>query len=179
MPCIICGSESNQSSIEHIVPRTLGNIHYILPKGIVCQKCNNKFSRFESKVLSSTIFVQERKKRGLLSSQYQIIETNVDPFDWQRFVIKIGYEALYISKNKTWKSLPHKPIKRALLYSEKAGFLAEKIQKNQFYWKNIPVWLDYWRLRINGCRIMVGKNDFNQLGIIFHYSSIRLMARIK
>jgi hypothetical protein len=179
MACIICGSTTNNKSIEHIIPRTLGNIHYILAKGIVCQKCNNKFSRFESKVLSSPIFILERKKRGLLPFQYQVKEANADPFDWQRFVIKIGYEALYHSKRKMWTSLPHVPIKRFLLYGEKSTFLVEKIHQEDFFWKSIPAWINYWRLRVNSCRIYYGKNKHNQIAVLFIYGPIRLKARIK
>lgn len=32
---------------EHIVPESLGNIAYVLPKGIVCDKCNQYFSKLD------------------------------------------------------------------------------------------------------------------------------------
>lgn len=46
MKCIFCGEDSSYSkSVEHIIPESFGNKTAILPKGIVCDKCNNYFSR--------------------------------------------------------------------------------------------------------------------------------------
>ncbi len=46
MRCIFCKKPSSSSrSIEHIIPESLGNKRHILPKGIVCDVCNNYFSR--------------------------------------------------------------------------------------------------------------------------------------
>ena len=46
MKCLFCKNESDDSkSVEHIIPQTLGNTQLILPKGFVCDKCNNYFSR--------------------------------------------------------------------------------------------------------------------------------------
>jgi len=45
MRCIFCKQPSdNTKSIEHIVPESLGNKNHVLPKGYVCDKCNNYFS---------------------------------------------------------------------------------------------------------------------------------------
>ena len=51
--CIFCGAESSGSkSVEHIIP-SLGNKEYVLPRGVVCEKCNNYFARkIEGPVLS-------------------------------------------------------------------------------------------------------------------------------
>lgn len=44
--CLFCKQDSSTSrSVEHIIPESLGNTTYILPKGIVCDKCNNYFAR--------------------------------------------------------------------------------------------------------------------------------------
>lgn len=46
MNCIFCKVESTSSkSVEHIIPESLWNTEQILPVGIVCDKCNNYFSR--------------------------------------------------------------------------------------------------------------------------------------
>lgn len=46
MRCIFCKSLSTQSkSVEHVIPESLGNKRHVLPKGIVCDGCNNYFSR--------------------------------------------------------------------------------------------------------------------------------------
>jgi hypothetical protein len=46
MRCIFCKADSAGSrSKEHIIPESLGNSFHVLPQGIVCDKCNNYFSR--------------------------------------------------------------------------------------------------------------------------------------
>jgi len=54
MRCIFCKNPSDNSvSVEHIIPESLGNISHILPKGWVCDTCNNYIAG-KSKNLSST-----------------------------------------------------------------------------------------------------------------------------
>jgi hypothetical protein len=46
MRCIFCKRDSSGStSCEHILPESLGNTTAILPPGVVCDRCNNYFSR--------------------------------------------------------------------------------------------------------------------------------------
>ncbi len=46
MRCIFCKKDSSNSrSVEHIIPESLGNTTNILPKGVVCDACNNYFAR--------------------------------------------------------------------------------------------------------------------------------------
>lgn len=46
MRCLFCKKDSSETkSIEHIIPESLGNKSFVLPKGYVCDKCNNYFSR--------------------------------------------------------------------------------------------------------------------------------------
>ena len=46
MRCLFCKQDSSSAkSIEHIVPESLGNKTFILPRGYVCDKCNNYFAR--------------------------------------------------------------------------------------------------------------------------------------
>lgn len=74
MRCIFCKSVStNSRSIEHIIPESLGNIEHVLPKGAVCDTCNNYFARkVEGPLLESLWFRHARSrqwvpnKRGLI-----------------------------------------------------------------------------------------------------------------
>lgn len=44
MRCIFCKCESSDSQkVEHIVPESLGNLSKVLPKGVVCDSCNQYF----------------------------------------------------------------------------------------------------------------------------------------
>lgn len=46
MRCIFCKADSSGSrSVEHILPESLGNSKDVLPKGVVCDKCNNYFAK--------------------------------------------------------------------------------------------------------------------------------------
>jgi hypothetical protein len=46
MRCIFCKNDSsNSKSVEHIIPESLGNTTRTLPKGVVCDTCNNYFAR--------------------------------------------------------------------------------------------------------------------------------------
>lgn len=46
MRCIFCMTPcSSSKSVEHIIPESLGGVEHILPRGIVCDKCNNYFAR--------------------------------------------------------------------------------------------------------------------------------------
>lgn len=46
MRCIFCKQDSSGSrSVEHIIPESLGNESHVLPKGVVCDRCNNYFAR--------------------------------------------------------------------------------------------------------------------------------------
>lgn len=45
MRCLFCKQDSsNTKSVEHIIPESLGNKTMILPRGYVCDKCNNYFA---------------------------------------------------------------------------------------------------------------------------------------
>ena len=44
--CIFCHKDvSISKSVEHIIPESLGNKSHVLPKGYVCDECNNYFAR--------------------------------------------------------------------------------------------------------------------------------------
>ena len=67
MRCIFCKENSDQSkSVEHIIPESLGNVEHILPRGVVCDKCNNYFSRkIEKPLLDSHYFHYARSRNRI------------------------------------------------------------------------------------------------------------------
>ena len=69
MVCIFCDKKNNANSIEHIVPESFGNKLYILPKGTVCDACNNRFSNFEGKALTNSVFAMERARLGVVTKK--------------------------------------------------------------------------------------------------------------
>ena len=51
-------------SVEHIIPESLGNTEHVLPRGVVCDVCNNYFARkIEGPVLETAYF---RHKRSMM-----------------------------------------------------------------------------------------------------------------
>ena len=74
MNCIFCKNNSDSSkSVEHIVPESLGNDKFILPRGYVCDKCNNYFSRtFEQQLLDLPFFKQLRHSLNIKSKKGNI-----------------------------------------------------------------------------------------------------------
>lgn len=65
MRCIFCCSKQSAKSVEHIVPESLGNKHYVLNKGAICDSCNNLFSKFENKAVYNSILGFERARSAI------------------------------------------------------------------------------------------------------------------
>ncbi len=74
MRCLFCKVDSSKSrSVEHIIPESLGNKSHVLPRGVVCDRCNNYFARkVEKPFLESTAILMLRfdqelqSKRGII-----------------------------------------------------------------------------------------------------------------
>lgn len=60
--CIFCKKDSSNSvSIEHVIPESLGNTALTLPRGSVCDSCNNYFAtHLEKQILESGEFAYLR-----------------------------------------------------------------------------------------------------------------------
>lgn len=87
MRCIFCKQDSiGAKSVEHLIPESLGNTKYILPRGTVCDRCNNYFARkVEGPLLSHVSFRNLRAwyrvptKRGVHPSVYGYVAgTDID-----------------------------------------------------------------------------------------------------
>ncbi len=62
MLCIFCQRDSaGSTSVEHIIPESLGNEDHVLPPGVVCDDCNHYFgSKVEGPLLGSDYFRHAR-----------------------------------------------------------------------------------------------------------------------
>lgn len=78
MQCIFCKQDSSKSkSVEHIIPESLGNTTQTLPPGVVCDKCNNYFSRkVEKPFLESAAILQLRFHQEIPSKRGNIPPIN-------------------------------------------------------------------------------------------------------
>jgi len=74
--CIFCKSTTASfTSVEHIVPESLGNTEHLLPPGLVCDPCNNYFARkVEQPILGTDWFTQARNRTGIWSKRGRIPE---------------------------------------------------------------------------------------------------------
>lgn len=82
MQCVFCHKDSsNSQSVEHIIPESLGNKHYFLPKGYVCDECNHYFAiKIENELLSQPYFVSMRFRNEILTKKRrQVKETMIFP----------------------------------------------------------------------------------------------------
>jgi hypothetical protein len=81
MNCLFCKHNSdNSKSIEHIIPESLGNKDHILPKGFVCDSCNQYFAlKIEKPLLEQPYFINARhrarieNKKGRIPAENAII----------------------------------------------------------------------------------------------------------
>lgn len=70
MRCIFCKENTvNTKSIEHVIPESLGNKEHILPKGAVCDKCNNYFATKIEKVLLDKPYFKNVRHRNWIPSK--------------------------------------------------------------------------------------------------------------
>lgn len=76
MQCIFCHKESTASkSVEHIIPESLGNKHHFLPKGYVCDECNNYFAvKIERELLEQPYFKSMRFRNEILTKKGRLVK---------------------------------------------------------------------------------------------------------
>jgi hypothetical protein len=68
--CIFCRADSSSSrSEEHIIPHSLGNREHVLKPGIVCDACNNYFSREVERPFLDAPAIQHLRFHELLESR--------------------------------------------------------------------------------------------------------------
>jgi len=79
LKCIFCKQDSSNSvSVEHVIPESLGNKKTVLPKGAVCDSCNNYFaSKVEKPVLASGEFTQLRFNQIIKNKKGRVPETKI------------------------------------------------------------------------------------------------------
>lgn len=103
MICIFCKNDSSSSkSVEHIIPESFGSKTKVLPKGIVCDSCNNYFSiKIENPLLSDISFrnlrayYQVPTKKGKIPSLLGYINNN------KQVELKIVNQQPFITNQKS------------------------------------------------------------------------------
>lgn len=83
--CLFCKRNSSDSqSVEHIIPESLGNHSHVLPRGIVCDRCNNYFAHAVEKPFLETPWVRVLRfhqeivsKKGRVPPLYGLMQPGV------------------------------------------------------------------------------------------------------
>ncbi len=105
MKCIFCEKDSNESkSVEHIIPESLGNTEHTLPRGVVCDACNNYIARkIEKPLLDSSFFKHLRQRQSLRNKRGRIppIEVIIPKFRSKVSFVQDGDSVLFEGRNES------------------------------------------------------------------------------
>ena len=175
--CIFCGTDDGAETVEHIIPQSLGNVHYLLPKGCVCHQCNNRFARFENKVVSSEEFIAERKRLGAIDANIEQRVNELRREDMIKFLLKMGYEGLYHSRKEIWKKYSWTGLKDILVKGYPSDGYAINDPNDPVRYKPIPRWLDRFRLRNNHLLLEYG-TDASGIFVRFQYGRLRSTIKV-
>lgn len=101
--CIFCQGTGPFSSVEHIVPHSLGNDILVLATGWVCDSCNNTCSSFESRALNNSILGVERCRLGVVTKKERPARSDVHGISW---FSEPGFPANVLSAEAKWGGIP-------------------------------------------------------------------------
>jgi hypothetical protein len=101
--CIFCGGQGQFSSVEHIVPHSLGNDLLVLGPGWVCQTCNNICSGFESQVINNSILGVERCRLGVITKKHKPARSDIHQLSW---FSEPGLPLNVLSVEAQWDKVP-------------------------------------------------------------------------
>lgn len=75
MRCLFCkANSSNSHSVEHAIPEALGNRTFVLPRGVVCDGCNNYFAvKVEGPLLKTGALQQLRARQGVPTKRGRLV----------------------------------------------------------------------------------------------------------
>ncbi len=91
MICLFCKENStNSKSVEHIIPESMGNKEHILPRGIVCDKCNQYFAVKLEKPLLEKPYFRNARSRNIVESKKNNIPLG-DGFVFGRDMDKVQF----------------------------------------------------------------------------------------
>lgn len=173
--CIICRKADQLTSVEHIIPQSLGNEHFLLPRGEVCEPCNNRFARFENRVVSSDVFMKERKRLGLiLPSSDQHLTLNEE--NLKRLLFKMGYEGMYRSRKTKWEEYNWEEARSILLGGIIPEHMHEKAPQDARF-RSIPRWINTFRLKNRHLTLEYAEAEL-KLYVMFRFGRIQANTRI-
>lgn len=105
MRCLFCKQDSsNTKSVEHIIPESLGNKTMILPRGYVCDKCNNYFAIKVEKPFMELPEIRQLRFQEMIPNKKNKMPQMEALYNWKS-PVKLGWDVkqdecmLYIDAN--------------------------------------------------------------------------------
>ncbi|MDC0932218.1 HNH endonuclease [Arcobacteraceae bacterium] len=125
--CILCNSSNEYfTTIEHIVPHSLGNNFLTLDKGWVCDKCNNICSGFESRALNNSSLSFQKVLMGHKTKKGKQPKATYNHIEW--FSEKTKKNSISIDLNK--KKLNKNPFIKYFVENNTKAFI--QLAHNKF-----------------------------------------------
>jgi hypothetical protein len=108
--CLFCKLNSDAStSVEHVLPESLGNTTLILPKGVVCDGCNNYFARkVEAPFLNAPAVKALRAWQSVPNKRGRLVAlpgTLMGEFPVTAYLRRHTFSSLDIGTFAVWKEL--------------------------------------------------------------------------
>jgi hypothetical protein len=217
MPCIFCNSNENLETIEHIVPESLGNKNYTLPRESICKECNNRFSRFEKEAISNSIIGFEKTRFAFKSKKGKIPSSKVGDIEFvgdeqgrkdiiklkgvksediksydpetgimqvvvagfekndvpiSKFLLKIGYEALYKSERQLFNIYDFSELLDYLNNKTNDDWPFLVIQNENKPFTSITRFNDKFQLNKINCKLLYN-NEGNTFLFRFEYGGFK------
>ena len=165
--CIFCKSTTNPfSSVEHIFPESLGNKEKILPKGMVCDVCNNgTLSKLDEELLEFEPIKLLKTIHGVASKSGKVPPAN---FNNVRIESPTpGHVSIQVNSSKNLEDQSDQGFKLNFRGNRKMDATRNKLLAREFYKIGLElVCLDHGQEfalseRFDDVReIILGKKDF-------------------
>ena len=112
MNCLFCKKDSsNTVSVEHIIPESLGNKDHILPRGIVCDNCNQYFALKVEKPLMELPYFRNVRHRAHIENKKgkipieDVLIVGYKPTQGELYIEKDGGMSLSIPNSDNAKEI--------------------------------------------------------------------------
>lgn len=166
--CIFCKSTTNPfSSVEHIFPESLGNKEKVLPKGMVCDICNNRtLSRLDEELLEFEPIKLLKTVNGIASKSGKVPPANFNNVRIENPAK--GHVNIQVHSSKNLEDQNDQGFKLKFRGNRKMDAVRNKLLTRAFYKIGLElVCLDHGREFVLSDRfddvreIILGKRDFN------------------
>ncbi|WP_292533729.1 HNH endonuclease [Methylocystis sp.] len=124
MRCIFClESDRPAYSVEHIIPESFGNTEHVLPRGVVCDPCNNYLARKVEKPLLDSIHFMNLRGRNVVSNKRGMVPLQYGFCPGARTAVGVQFSSTEGLSIGAWSEADDKPFVKYVLGSSKGSVL--------------------------------------------------------